>query len=109
MRDRLQAHPMVLARALVWGVLTVALLGYLWFGTELVAMNRYYNVRYSVPSIWDQFYEGLPEVGNQQVLDIVFWVCIAVLIPGVLALGWMAFDPLQRDQPVELELENDDP
>ena len=104
---RLQSRPVFLVRALLWGALTAALFGYLRFGTELVAMSRYYRVRYSVSSIWNRFYDGLPEVANQQVLDIVFWICVAVLVSGVLALGWMAFDPLGDGQPVEAETADD--
>lgn len=83
----------VVARVLVWGALSAALLGYLRWGAESTAVTSYYFIVRSVPEIWSRFYEGLPEIGNARLLDAVYWICIGASIAGVLALLWIALDP----------------
>jgi hypothetical protein len=93
MRDRLHLDPTKTARILVWAALSGMLLWWLRWGSEVVAIYSYYRIRHSVRYIWDQFYEELPEVGNATALDAVYWLAVAVMVAGVLALFWLALAP----------------
>jgi hypothetical protein len=89
------------ARLLVWLALSVALLGYIRWGSELTSVTSFYFIRRSVPEIWGAFYDGLPEIGNARALDAVYWVSIVALIVGVLALVWLALTPEPADGEIE--------
>lgn len=81
------------ARLFVWLAMSLALLGYIRWGSELTAVTSFYFIRRSVPEIWDSFHSGLPEIGNPRALDAIYWASIGVLILGVLALLWLALEP----------------
>lgn len=83
------------AQVIVWLALSGSLLAYIRWGTERTAVTSFYFVRRSVPGIWGYFLDGLPEIGNARVLDVIFWSAIAALIVGVLALLWLALEPEQ--------------
>ena len=104
MKRRLQADRGFIARLLVWAALSAALLGYIRWGSELTAVTSFYFIRRSVPEIWGKFHGGLPEIGNAQALDAVYWISIAALTVGVLALLWLALAP----EPIEPEPEATD-
>jgi len=89
----LQADSVFVARLLVWGALSAALLGYVRWGSELTSVTSFYFIRRSVPEIWGYFHDGLPEIGNGRALDAVYWTSIAAFIVGVLALIWIALAP----------------
>ncbi len=81
------------ARLLVWLALTVSILGYIRWGSELTSVTSFYFIRRSVPDIWGYFFKGLPEIGNPRALEAVYWGSISVLLVGVLALLWLALAP----------------
>lgn len=97
MPRRSQPSRLLTARVLVWAALSALLLWYVHWGSELVSFTSYYHVRRSVPAIWDAFNSGLPEAGNQSLLDIVYWVAIATSVLGVLALLWQTLIPSERE------------
>jgi hypothetical protein len=93
MRYRLHFDPPKTARVLVWAALSGLLLWWLRWGSELVEITSYYRIRRSVPYIWNSFHEELPDVGNAQALDAIYWVALAVMVAGILALFWLALAP----------------
>jgi hypothetical protein len=97
MRERFKRNDFLTARVLVWVALSVLLLWYLRWGSELVSITSYYHIRRSVPYIWNAFHEGLPEIGNESALALVYWSCIAVTVIGVLALFWLALTPSEKE------------
>jgi hypothetical protein len=97
MRERFTSNNLLLARVIIWAALSVLLLWYLRWGSELVSVTSYYHIRRSVPYIWNAFHEGLPEIGNETALDIVYWSCLAATVVGVLALFWLALTPSEKE------------
>lgn len=93
MASALKTGPVKVGRLIVWLALSGSLLAYIRWGTELTAVTSFYSIRRSVPSIWGFFHDGLPEVGNGRVLELVFWSSLVALIGGVLALFWLALEP----------------
>jgi hypothetical protein len=96
-RDRFKPGHLLTARVLVWAGLSVLLLWYLRWGSESVSITSYYHIRRSVPYIRNAFHEGLPQIGNETMLDIVYWAAIATSVIGVLALLWLALTPSARE------------
>lgn len=80
-------------RVLVWLTLSGSLLAYIRWGSETTAVSSFYFIRRSVPSIWGYFFDGLPVIGNARLLGAVYWVCVATLLLGTLALLWLALEP----------------
>ncbi len=97
MRERIEQHTLLTARVIIWTALSVLLLGYLRWGTELVSITTYYHIRRSVPYIWNSFHSGLPEIGNARALDVVYWACLGGTVLGVLALFWLALIPSDKE------------
>lgn len=97
MRERFAQSHLLIARVVVWGALSALLLWYLRWGSEIISITSYYRIRRSVPSIWSEFHDGLPEAGNQTLLDIVYWAAIAATVLGVLALLWLALLPSEKE------------
>lgn len=93
MRDGIEPNTMRTARIVIWLALSVALLSYLRWGSEIVSTTRFLQTRRSAPSIWNTFYRGLPEIANGAVLDIVYSTALAAVIVGTLALIWLALIP----------------
>ena len=93
MRDRFVPSNLLTARVLVWAGLSVLFLWYLRWGSEIISLTSYYHMRRSVPSIWNAFHSGLPEIGNSTMLDIVYWAAMGASVVGVLALFWLALIP----------------
>lgn len=97
MRERFRLHELPLAQVLVWAALSGSLLYWLRWGSELVAITSYFHIRHSVPYLWNKFHNGLPDIGNERMLDVVYWSCIAVAVVGVLALFWLALTPSEKE------------
>ena len=97
MRERIERNNLLMARVIIWAALSALLLWYLRWGSELVSVTSYYHIRRSVPYIWNAFHKGLPEIGNETALDIVYWACLAVAVVGVLALFWLALMPSHKE------------
>ncbi|HET9661579.1 MAG TPA: hypothetical protein VFP05_14685 [Thermomicrobiales bacterium] len=97
MRQRFERNHLLTARVLIWAALSALLLWYLRWGSELVAITPYYHIRRSAPYIWNAFHKGLPDIGNETALDIVYWSSITVVVVGVLALFWLALTPSDKE------------
>ena len=78
------------ARIIVWLAMCIAFLGYIRWGTELTSVTSFYFIRRSVPEIWSYFHDGLPQIGNDRLLDLVYWAGISGFVVGALALFWLA-------------------
>lgn len=98
MRARFGQSHLQLARLIVWLALSGLLLWYLRWGSEIISITSYYHIRRSVPYIWNTFHTGLPEIGNDAMLDLVYWAAIAVTVLGILALFWLALAPSQKER-----------
>ncbi|MFT4037364.1 MAG: hypothetical protein QM692_04225 [Thermomicrobiales bacterium] len=97
MRDRFHPSHLLTARIIVWAALSAIFLWYLRWGSETVSITSYYHIRRSVPYIWNAFHDGLPDAGNQTLLDIVYWGAIAASVLGVIALLWLALIPSEKE------------
>lgn len=97
MRARVAQSHLFTARVIVWAALSALLLWYVRWGSEIISITAYYHIRRSVPYIWNTFHDGLPEVGTQAFLDVVYWAAIAVTVLGVLALFWLALTPSEKE------------
>lgn len=97
MRERFKRNDLFYARVVVWAALSVLLLWYLRWGSEVVSITAYFHIRRSTPYIWNAFHGGLPDIGNGTALDVVYWSCLAVTVLGVLALFWLALTPSDKE------------
>ena len=93
MAKRLDLDHGFVARLLVWLALTAAFLAYIFRGRELTSVTDFYLIRRSVPEIWGFFQDGLPQIGNPELLDAIYWLSIVVVTLGSLALFWFALAP----------------
>lgn len=97
MRDGIEPARLRTARIIVWVVLGAAFLSYLRWGSELISRTSFFQIRRSVPSIWNSFYQGLPEIANRTLLDVVYSIALATVIVGALTLIWLASVPSEDE------------